>query len=154
MVVDWLLSPSVPGATIGVLLVAMAISLGTSLAHRVLTNREQLDAWRKEIAAWTANAKKGRETGDEKLLAKVKKQEPKILKIQSRMMWQQMKVSIIFFVPIILIWQVLTGFYGESPVAYLPGFGALTVFWWYLICSFTFSTFFSRLLGVGAGATR
>lgn len=150
--VDWLLSPEAPGATVGVLLISMLISFAISMTNRLLTNKEQLDVWKKEIAAWMDEFKKAKD--DKKLLAKAKKQEPRIMKLQSKMMWQQMKVSIIFFVPIILIWQVLMRFYGENAVAYLPGYGELTVFWWYLICSFTFSTFFSRVFGVGVGRTR
>jgi len=72
------------------------------------------------------------------------------------MMWQSMKVSLIFMVPFILIWQLLIGFYGNTTVAYIPwidGLWEMPLFWWYLLCSFTFGTLISKALGITMGAT-
>lgn len=152
---DWLLTPSAPGATITVILLCMAISFVTSMANRLLTNREQLNAWRHEISQWTSEFNKARRSGDKKLLARVKRQQPRITKLQSKMMWQSMKVSLLFMVPFFLIWQLLIGFYGANVVAYLPWFGGewgLPIFYWYLLCSFLFSTLFSRVFGLALGA--
>lgn len=153
---DWLLTPSAPGATVAIILLSMAISFITSLANRLLTNREQLNAWRREISQWTSDFNKARRSGDKKLLAKIKRQQPRITQLQSKMMWQSMKVSLLFMVPFLLIWQLLLGFYGANIVAYLPWFGAewpLPIFYWYLLCSFLFSTLFSRAFGLALGAT-
>lgn len=153
---DWLLTPSAPGATIAILLLSIAITFLTSLANRLLTNREQLNAWRREISQWTSDFKKANRSGDKKLLAKVKRQQPRITQLQSKMMWQSMKVSLLFMVPFFIIWQLLYGFYQNNVVAYLPWFGgewALPILWWYLLCSFFSSTLFSRAFGLVWGAT-
>jgi len=42
----------IPYSTIFILLLSMSLSFLTALANRLLTNREQLNAWRKEIARW------------------------------------------------------------------------------------------------------
>ncbi len=153
---DALLQPNAPGATIAVLLLGIGLTFVTSLANRLLTNKEQREAWQREISAWNDEFKKARKSGDKKLLAKVQKQQPRIMKIQSKMAWQSMKVSLIFFVPILLLWQFLIGFYGPTVIAHLPWFGGtlqLTIVWWYPLCSLTSGVLFSRLFGLGMGAT-
>jgi len=153
---EWLLP--IPNSTLFILLLSMSLSFLTALANRLLTNREQLSAWRKEIAGWTADSKKARKSGDKKLLAKVKRKERHILKLQSKMMWQSMKVSVIFMIPFILIWQLLIGFFGNATVAYIPGLEGgsawgLPLIWWYLLCSFTCGNLITKALGVSLGAT-
>jgi uncharacterized membrane protein (DUF106 family) len=131
----------------------MSLSFLTALANRLFTNREQLNAWRKEIARWNADSKKAIKSGDKKLLAKVKRKERYILQLQSKVMWQSMKVSLIFMIPFILIWQLLISFYGNTPVAYIPGLGGIPLFWWYPLCSFASTTLITKALGVTIGAT-
>jgi uncharacterized membrane protein (DUF106 family) len=150
MLPEWLLP--IPNSTLFILLLSMTLSSLTALANRLLTNREQLNAWRKEVARWNADFKRARQSGDKKLLAKVKRKERYILQLQSKMMWQSMKVSLIFMIPFFLIWQLLIGFYGTTPVAYIPGLGGLPLFWWYLLCSFTSGTLIMKALGVTLGA--
>ncbi len=159
-ILDWLLAPQAPGATIAALLVAIGLTFVTSLANRLLTNKEQRDAWRREISAWNDEFKKARKSGDKKLLAKIQKQQPRIMKLQSKMAWQSMKVSLIFFVPILLLWQFLIGYYVvdglPTVIAYLPWFDGplqLTIVWWYPLCSLTCGVIFSHIFGLGMGAT-
>lgn len=151
MFVEWLLLPQAPSATIFILLLAAFLTFLTTFVNRLFTKPEQLKAWRKEIKAWTDEFRDAQKSKDKKRLAKVEKQKDRILKLQQKMSWQSMKVSLLFFVPFILMWQVLAGIY-RGPVAFLPGFGPLTIIFWYLICSFFFSTVFSRIFGVGLGA--
>jgi len=148
--IDWLLNPQAPAATIFILLLAILISFFTSLVNRLLTNPEQLRAWRKEIQEWTEEFREVQKTKDKKKLAKVEKQKARIMQLQQKMSWQSMKVSLLFFIPFLILWQVLWGIYRE-PVAFLPGFGLLTIILWYLLCSLFFNTIFSRILGVGLG---
>lgn len=150
LLVDWLLEPHPPTATIFILLLCVVLTLVTSSVNRLLTNPKEMRAWRKQIKEWTDEFKEARKSKDEKRLAKVEKQRARIMKLQQKMSWKSMKVSLLFFVPFLLMWQLLWGIYRE-PVAFLPGFGPLTIVFWYLICSLFFSTLFSRALGVGIG---
>ncbi len=162
---DWLFAQNAPGATVTILLIAMGLTFLTSLVNRLLTNRKQLNAWRREVSAWNAEFRKARKSGDKKLLAKVQKQQPRIMKLQSKMMWQSFRVSLIFMVPFFLLWQFLNSFYMLNPVAYLPGLGEKAIInlpilgsvhsliWWYMLCSFLFGIIFSRLFGLAMGAT-
>ncbi len=153
---DWLFAQSAPGATIAILLLGIGLTFLTSMANKLLTNRKKINAWRREVSAWNAEFKKARKNDDKKLLAKVQRQKSRIMKIQSKMAWQSMKVSLIFFVPILLLWQFLIGFYGPAVLAHLPWFGGtlqLRIVWWYPLCSLTSGIIFSRLFGLGMGAT-
>ena len=47
----------------------------------------------------------------------------------------------------LIIWPILTGFFPFG-VAYVPAFGTVPFFYWYLICSFFFGTVASRIIGV------
>ncbi|UCG37453.1 MAG: DUF106 domain-containing protein [Candidatus Bathyarchaeota archaeon] len=148
---DWLLGPLAPAATIFIMLLCISLTFLTSLVNRLLTNPEQLRTWRREVKEWTDEFREAQKTKDKKKLAKVEKRKAYIMKLQQKMSWQSMKVSLFFFIPFLLMWQVLWGIYSE-PVAFLPGFGPLSIVLWYLLCSLFFSTIFSRAFGVGIGA--
>jgi len=157
MAFEWL--TVIPNSTFFILLVSFAISFATSLSNRLLTNREQLRAWNKEIAQWRADTMKATRSGDKKLLAKVKKQERHMMQLQSKIMWQSTKTTFLWFVPLLLIWYLFLGpvFGPIEAVAYLPGlFGnvptPLPLFWWYMLTSFLSGTLLQRVLGLSLGA--
>jgi len=159
---------TLPFSTIFMFSLAALISLLTSLTNRLLTNPEKSKAWRREIADWTKEMRATQREGDKKRLEKVMKKQKQILQLQSKMTWQQMKVTLIFFIPLIIVWQVLGGFYTTTavidgkptsasiPIAYLPGVGAnlplpifsISLIWWYLLCSMLFGTIFSHVFGI------
>jgi len=157
MAVEWLMA--IPNSTFFILLLSFTISFATSLSNRLLTNREQLRAWNKEIKDWRADSLKAARENDKKLMAKVKKQERHVMQLQSKMMFQSMKTTFLWFIPLMLIWYVflpqIVGDIGKT-VAYLPPLlplfsGELTVFYWYLLCSFLAGALFQRLFGLGLG---
>jgi len=138
----------------------MSLSLATSLTSRLLTNREQMMAWNKEIAAWRSDSLKATRSGDKKLLAKLKKQEKHIMQIQSKLTWQNTKTSFLWFIPFLLLWTMFLGpLYGNVlAVAYLPWIPPnsplpLPLFMWYLLSSFMSSTLINKALGMTPGAT-
>lgn len=149
--VDWLLSPSPPVATVFVLTLAFTLTFITTGVNRLLTNPTQLREWREEIKTWTDEYRAAAKTKDKKKLAQVEKQKTRIMKLQQKMSWQSMKVSLLFFVPLLIVWQFLIGIY-RGPVAFLPGMGAIPIVFWYLLCSLFFSTLLSKMFGVGLGA--
>lgn len=152
----------IPCSTIFVFLLAAAISFSTSLVNRLLTNPEKSKAQRKEISEWNTELREAKRSKDKKLTEKLMKKQQYILQIQSKMMWQSMKVMLLFFVPLILMWQFLGGFYQQIPIAFFPGLsgesGVITIpligmqfsslIWWYMLCSFLFGTVFSHLFGL------
>jgi uncharacterized membrane protein (DUF106 family) len=146
----------IPFSTIFIILLAVAITLLTSLANRLLTDPEKSKDWRKEIAEWNSELRKAQRSGDKKRVEKLMKKQQYILKLQSKMMWQSMKVMMLFFVPLIFMWQILSGDYSGRAIAYFPGIGAdlplpffgSSLLWWYMLSSFLFSTIFSHVFGL------
>jgi len=147
---------NIPYSTFFMLFLALVITLATSVANRLLTDPEKMKAWRKEISEWNKELREARRANDKKRMEKLMKKQQYILQLQGKMSWQTMKVSLMFFIPILIVWQALIGFYGNSPIAYFPGIGAtlpipmfgLSMIWWYMLCSFLFSTIFSHLFGL------
>jgi uncharacterized membrane protein (DUF106 family) len=82
-----------------------------------------------------------------------------MMKLQSQVAMERMKVSFIFIIPFYVVWIVLNGFFshacGAAPcvVAFspipIPFVGTdISFFYWYLICSFTISLPLSRAFGI------
>ena len=159
---------TIPSSTFFILGVASALSLASNLANRFLVDVEKMKEMSVEVKAWQDEFNRARKSGDKQLMAKVTKKQAAIMRLQSKMMFDRMKVTLIFFIPFLLVWNVLSGFYGKLPdggfTAYSP-FRAtwlldgprlfpdlllpikVTYFTWYLICSFATSLPVSRLLG-------
>ncbi len=162
----------VPIVTIIVLCVSVLMSFSSSFINTRFMpkeHRQQLRQLQKKISALTkeknANMKEGKATGDKKLIKKAQKQEKQLLQLQSQsisLSTKQFRVMPITMGVFFVVWLLLTGsilgmklfdspFIGPDPVAYLPWFGGvmpLTLFYWYLICSFTFGAFFQRIFGL------
>jgi len=147
---------AIPYSTLFILLLAFTVSFATQLTSRFLTNREQLQAWNKEITQWRSALMEARRRGDKRAIAKLQRQERHIMQLQSKTMWQSMKTSLLWFAPLMIMWYVFLPFLGftiDKIVAYVPWVSgppfALSVFLWYLICSFLGSALFTRLFGLG-----
>ena len=158
---------TIPYSTVFILGLAVLVTLLTTLVNRLLTKPEKSKAWRKEISEFQKELRAAQHEKDKKTTDKLMKKQQYIMQLQTKMMWQSMKVTLLFFVPLILMWQLLGGFYttttpvGLRPanIAYLPGIGPsftvpllnyplYSLYWWYLLCSFLFSTTFSHLFGL------
>ena len=135
-------------------------------------HRQKLRDLQKKISALTKEKnemmKEAKSTGDKKLLKKAQKQEKQILQLQTQSLSlssKQFKVMPITMAVFFVVWLLLTGsilgmklfespFIGPDPVAYLPwidGVMPLTLFYWYLICSFLSSAIFTRIFGLTGG---
>jgi uncharacterized membrane protein (DUF106 family) len=156
------------------------MALITSIINRGVTGPEQrqkLMALQRQIAELRKerdkNLKEAKSTGDQKLLKKVRKQEKQILQLSSQMAslsFRQMRTIPIFLVIFLIFWMLLTGridflfihlVFFKSPlsagliVANLPWIDKLlplNLLWWYMLCSITCGTLFSRAFGL-VGAT-
>ena len=159
---------AIPSSTFFIFGVASALSLASNLANRFFVDVQKMKEISVEVKTWQDEFNKARKSGDKQLMAKVTKKQPAIMRLQSKMMWDRMKVTLVFFIPFLMVWNVLSGFYGKLPdggfTAYSP-FRAtwllegprlfsdlalpikVTYFTWYLICSFATSLPVSRLLG-------
>lgn len=147
--------------------VTFLMSLATLLIRRRFTSQEQLTQMREEIRRWNSDRDSAKKTGDKKLAAKLRKQEKRITQLQSKMLKGQLISMVITFALLFGIWPVLTYYYGNAIVAYIPfsiplveaqppyplpflisGFPV-----WYFICSFFASAVLQRAFGMSTGLT-
>ena len=164
-----------PVVTVVILLVSIVMSfLSSFINSRFMPkeHRQKVKDLQRRISALTkeknVNMKEAKSTGDKKLLRKAQKQEKQLLQLQSQALSlssKQFRVFPITMALFIIVWLLLTGnvlgfrlfespFIGPDPVAYLPWLGGvlpLSLFYWYLICSFLFGTLFSRIFGLTGG---
>ena len=164
-----------PFVTLVVLLISIVMSFSSSFVNSRFMpkeHRQKVKELQRKIRALTKekkeNMKQAKSTDDKKLLKKAQKQEKQILQLQSQSLSlssKQFRVLPLTMGIFFIVWLLLTGsilgfklfdspFMGPYPVAYLPWFGGvmqLSLFYWYLICSFLFGTLFSRIFGLTGG---
>lgn len=145
-----------PGTTLFIFMLAATITFAMTLANRLLTDPKQMKAWRKEVAEWYAQLREAQKNGNKKQIEKLMKKQQYIMQLNAKASWQSLKVTLLFFIPLMIVWSFLGGIYGGAKIAFFPGiwwdlpiplFGA-SLLWWYMLCSFFFSTLFSHLFGL------
>jgi uncharacterized membrane protein (DUF106 family) len=145
-----------PGSTLFIFLLAATITFVMTLANRLLSDPEKLKAWRKEVGDWYEQLRIAQKSGNKKQIEKLMKKQQYIMQLNAKASWQSMKVSLLFIIPLMVVWSFLGGIYGGAEIAYFPGVGwnlpiplfGASLLWWYTLCSFLFSTFFSHLFGL------
>jgi uncharacterized membrane protein (DUF106 family) len=143
---------AIPLATLVVMLIAVAVSFLNMGIHRLLITRmcgwEEYKIMRKETSEYQSQMMQAMRANDKKLVEKLKKKESQIRTMQAKMMKPQTILIPISFSYIIIWYLFLIPVYGGNAVAYVPGFGGIPVFIWYMICSFFFGTLASRVIGI------
>lgn len=143
-----------PYSTIFVLAVALALSLTTNLANRLLVDVERMKSVMEEVKAWRKDFDEARKTNNKQLMAKAMKKQKAVMQLQSKAMWDRMKVSFMYLGPFWIIFYVLSSFFKNSAVAVSPFTfpfllgNDLPFVTWYIVCSLALSLPLSRLLGV------
>lgn len=144
----------IPTATLVIMLLAITISFINSTIQRLVITRicgwNEYRVMTKEISEFRSQMMQATRAKDQKLMAKLKKKESQINKMQTRTMKPQMIMIPISFSYIAIWYLFLIPTYGATPVAFIPGIFAegLPVIYWYMICSFFFGTLASRIIGI------
>jgi uncharacterized membrane protein (DUF106 family) len=143
---------AIPWSTLIILAISVIIAFLNGGINRLLVSHfvgwEQYGMMQKEMAEYRSQQMAAMRANDKKQLEKLKKKEAQIMNMQKKMAKPQVILFGVSFVYIVVWIFVLTPTYGQNPVAYLPGFGAIPVFYWYPICSLLFGTLSSRILGI------
>lgn len=143
----------IPSSTLLILALAATLGIVSTSANRLLVDVKRAAAVTREVNAWRKEFQKAKKSNDKQLLAKLTKKQQPMMKLQSKVAFERMKVSFIFIIPFWGVWIVLSSFFGQTVVAFspieLPFAGTqLSFFYWYLICSFTISLPLTRIFGV------
>ncbi len=107
---------SPPYAGFFIVLVSLSISTVSNLAMKRFTDMRRLNRYQTEIKQFREMEKHAQKTQNEKLMKKVKRRKSYIDRIQREQMSARCKPSLLFFIPFILIFSILRGFYSTGGV--------------------------------------
>lgn len=141
-----------PIATLIIMGIAFVIAFINSGINRGLISYfigwDKYRTMQKEMAEYRSETMAAMRANDKKQVEKLKKKESQIKNMQAQMAKPQMVQFGISFVYIIVWLFVLTPTFGQVNVAAVPGFGGISVFYWYPIVSFFLGLLSSRVLGI------
>jgi len=132
--------------------IAAGIAFLNSGINRVLINFfvgwEQYRVMQKEMAEYRTETMAAAKANDKKQMEKLKKKQSQINNMQSKMVKPQIVQFGISFVYLIVWFLVLTPTFGNISMAYIPGFGPISVFYLYPIFSLFLGLLSSRIIGI------
>jgi uncharacterized membrane protein (DUF106 family) len=132
--------------------IAAGIAILNTGLNRVLISYfvgwEQYRVMQKEMNEYRQETMAAARANDKKQMEKLKKKQSQVNAMQSKMMKPQMVQFGISFLYIFVWFFVLTPTFGNTSLVYLPGFGPVSVIYWYPIASFFLGLLGSRLLGI------
>lgn len=146
--------PPIPSIAPALLIfgIAAGIAVLNTVLNRVLINYfigwEQYRVMQKEMNEFRQESMAAARANDKKQMERLKKKQSQINNMQSKMMKPQMVQFAVSFLYIFVWFFVLTPTFGDTPLVLLPGIGAVSVIYWYPICSFFLGLLASRLIGI------
>jgi uncharacterized membrane protein (DUF106 family) len=152
---------SPPYSTVVVTLTSLSLGLATQLVTRRVVDLNKERKMRAEVNAFNKEKREATLAKDKVKLDKLKKRELQVRQEQAKVSTARLKVTAITFVPLLVVYYLMATFLGGYGVivAFTPvpipiiaaptlvaGVFEVSLFWWYFLSSFTFSTMLSRLL--------
>ncbi len=141
-----------PIATLIIMGISAGIAFLNSGVYRVLISHfvgwEQYHIMQREMAEFRSESMAAARSNDKKQMEKIKKKQSQMNNMQAKMLKPQMLNFGISFVYLIVWFLVLTPTFGNTTMAFVPGFGPIPVFYWYPICSLFFGLVSQRIVGI------
>jgi uncharacterized membrane protein (DUF106 family) len=109
---------------------------------------EQYRVMQKEMNEYRQETMAAARAQDKKQMEKLKKRQSQINAMQSKMMKPQMVQLAVSFLYIFVWIFVLTPTFGGTSMVFVPGFGPISVIYWYPISSFFLGLVASRVVGI------
>lgn len=141
-----------------VVIEAVGVNILYAIGRRKFTNVEKMRRYSTEMKAFRSELSEATRAGDKQKVEKLKKKQQQMQKMQLEMSRDQMKPTLLFMLPLLGVYYLVSRFIGVSTILAISpiplqifGIGppiAVNFFWWYFICSFTFSGMISRLFGL------
>lgn len=141
-----------PLATFFILAISAAINLVMSLASRRTMNLVEYRRMMEESHHVQKELMAAMRSGNQRVIAKAQKKQQELSQAQLKMSGGRMKTTLIFMIPLFILWPILTRFFGNTVIAKMPFdapfFGTeLNMFNWYLLTSLATSIVLQRVLG-------
>ena len=165
---------SSPGSLYFILILSTIIAIASVILTKLLVNTAELERKQKQIKAHNEEKKKIIELAEtdvdryHKQRKKWERKDTMLKKTQQGMAMQRMKPTLITFAPMLIIFWVLRGIYGNDPIAASPintslwgllnffigmglagekdGIAWLNFTAWYFVCSLGINTLLQRIL--------
>ena len=143
-----------PESTIFLMVLAFAVSALTTYISRRSVNVEEYKKSMVESSHAQQELMTALRSGNQRRIQKAQQRRKDSQENQMKNSNAQMKTSMYTMIPLLIMWQILSGFYGRSVgVAWMPFdpilFGTkLNYITWYIICSFTASIITRRVFGL------
>jgi uncharacterized membrane protein (DUF106 family) len=106
-----------PYAGLLITAVSLGVTLMSNLAMKRFSDVRRLKRYQVEIKQYQEMQKKAQKTQDEKLLRKVRRRKAYIDRIQKEMLGARCKPLLIFMIPFMMIFYLLSGFYSAGGVS-------------------------------------
>jgi uncharacterized membrane protein (DUF106 family) len=92
-------------------------------------------------------------SGNQRRIDKAQRRQQELLQQQTALTNSRMRSSMLFTIPMLLIWPTLGRFFGDSVIAHFPfNFPYIprefSFFQWYPLCSFSLNTIMNRVFGL------
>jgi uncharacterized membrane protein (DUF106 family) len=152
---------SPPETTVIVTLTSVGLGLVTQLVTRQVVDLNKERRMRAELNAFNKEKREATVANDKVKLDKLKKREVQMRQEQAKVSTARLKVTAITFIPLLGVYYLMATFLGgygvivaytQIPIPIIaaptlnPSIFEVSLFWWYFLSSFTFSTMLSRLL--------
>ena len=145
---------TMPYSTFFILFLAILLALTTALVQRKFVDIEEVKKFRERMNELRREMFEARKKGDKKTLAKLQKRQLQLMRESGRVMSQQTKVSLFTMFPFLILFWILYGFFGNTPVAFSPipipygtVEGTKLTFWlWYFLVAMAVNLPITRLL--------
>lgn len=152
----------IPNSTLIVIAMALGVNILFAVGRRLLTNVEQMRRIQAELKEYQKELREAIMSRNKVKEEKLRRKKPQMDKLQVKITVDNLKVTFLFFIPLMLLWWLVDSIVGPGTVAVSPipipiPLGAnggpigpeLNLFWWYIISSIAFSGVVTKLFGVG-----
>lgn len=109
-----------PGSTVFIVIVGAGINIVSIYATKRLVDMEEVREITAVVKEWQEKFKKARKTGDAILMEEVMAQQGRVMALQGKLASMQMKPMCYTYIPILIVFFLLSAVYGALPVAILP----------------------------------
>ena len=148
--------------TLLVILEALGVNCLYAVGRRKFTDIEKMRRYNAEMKAFRTEMSAAQKAGDKQKVDKLKKKQVQMQKMQAEISMDNMKPTLLFMLPLLGVYYLVSGFIKNATLVISPipvgpfhigpwslGWNLeVPFFWWYMICSFTFSGILTRLFGL------
>jgi len=136
---------------------ALGVNCLYAVGRRRFTDIDKMRRYNAEMKAFRSEMSAAQKAGDKQKLDKMKKKQLQMQKMQAEMSMDNLKPTLLFMLPLLGVYYLVSSFIKNAILAVSPiplqifNYGPpieVPFFWWYMICSFTFSQIITRLFGL------